>query len=109
VTGKGTVYAGGGQLYRSEDHGKTFHPVTSFKGGTVVGIAIDPANENRVWCSVSTWDGNRAGGIYESTDGCRTWTDITGDIAYTKPLVIRYNPVTRELWAAGPAAFKTPR
>ena len=109
VTGKGTIYAGGGQLYRSDDHGRSFYPVTKFKTGTVVGIAVDPANENRVWCSVSTWDGNRAGGIFESTDGCKTWTEITGDIAYPKPLVVRYNAVTKELWAAGPAAFKTRR
>ena len=76
---------------------------------TVVGIAVDPADENRVWISASTWNGNREGGIYESLDGCRTWTEITGDIAYTKPLVLRYNAATKELWAAGPAAFKTRR
>ena len=75
----------------------------------MVGIAVDPADENRVWISGTTWNGNREGGIYESLDGGRAWTEITGDIAYTKPLVLRYDPATRQLWAAGPAAFRTKR
>ena len=109
VTPKGTIYAGGNQLYRSDDHGKSFRAVTKLSGVTAVGIAVDPADENRVWISASTWDGNKAGGIYESLDGGKTWKDITGDIPYTKPLVVRYNAETKELWAAGPAAFKTKR
>ncbi len=109
VTPKGTIYAGGNQLYRSDDHGKSFRPVSNFKTGTAIGIAVDPANEDRVWCSMSTWDGNANGGVYESTDGCRTWTEITGDIPYVKPLILRYHAPTKELWAAGPAAFKLKR
>ena len=109
VTPKGTIYAGGSQLYRSDDHGKSFRAVTKLSGVTAVGIAVDPADENRVWISASTWDGNQAGGLYESLDGGKTWKDITGDIPYTKPLVVRYNAETKELWAAGPAAFKTKR
>ena len=109
VSAKGTVYAGGNQLYRSDDHGKTFRAVTKLSGVTVVGIACDPANEKRMWISASTWDGNRAGGIYETVDGGKTWADITGDIPYPKPLIVRYNDTTHELWAAGPGAFKTRR
>ena len=109
VTPKGTIYAGGSQLYRSDDHGRSFRAVTKLSGVTAIGIAVDPADENRVWISASTWDGNQAGGLYESLDGGKTWKDITGDIPYTKPLVVRYNAETKELWAAGPAAFKTKR
>lgn len=112
VTKKGTIYAGGGQLWRSDDHGKTFRAVTSFPGATAIGIAVDPANEDRVWVSASTWSGNadsHTTGVFESTDGCKTWTDITGDIGYRKPLILRYNAETKELWAAGPAAFKLKR
>jgi photosystem II stability/assembly factor-like uncharacterized protein len=109
VTPKGTIYAGGSQLWRSDDHGRSFHAVTSLKGVTVTGIAFDPADERRVWISGTTWDGNRAGGIWESTNGGKKWTEITGDIAYTKPLILRYNATTHELWAAGPAAFKIAR
>ncbi|MBR1835936.1 MAG: hypothetical protein IJ783_01485, partial [Kiritimatiellae bacterium] len=109
VTPKGTIYAGGSQLWRSDDHGRTFRPVTSLRGVTVTGIAFDPADERRVWISATTWDGNRAGGLYESVDGCRNWTEITGDIPYSKPLVVRYDPASRQLWAAGPGAFRTRR
>ena len=47
--------------------------------------------------------------VYETTDGCKTWHSITGDIGYRKPIVLRYNATTKELWAAGPAAFKLKR
>ena len=109
VTPKGTIYAGGSQLWRSDDHGRSFRAVTSLSGVTVTGIAFDPADDRRVWISGTTWDGNRAGGIWETTDGGGKWKEITGDIAYTKPLVLRYNAETRELWAAGPAAFRIRR
>jgi len=67
---------------------------------------IDSAPSQGFGGYVST---TREGGIYESLDGGRTWTEITGDIAYTKPLVLRYAPATQQLWVAGPAAFRTKR
>ena len=72
----------------------------------------DPANENRVWIAGTTWSSNSDApntGVYETTDGCKTWHSITGDIGYRKPIVLRYNATTKELWAAGPAAFKLKR
>lgn len=112
VTKKGTIYAGGSQLYRSDDHGKSFRTLTKFNGVTACGIAYDPADENRVWVSATTWSSNadaNVTGVFETTDGGKTWTDITGDIGYRKPIVLRYNEVTKELWAAGPGAFKIKR
>ena len=112
VTKKGTIYAGGSQLWRSDDHGRTFRAVTKLSGVTACGIAYDPADENRVWFSATTWSSNSDApntGVYESTDGCRTWHDVTGDIGYRKPVILRYNATTKELWAAGPGAFKLAR
>ena len=112
VTKKGTIYAGGSQLWRSDDHGRTFRAVTKLSGVTACGIAYDPADENRVWYSATTWSSNSDApntGVYESTDGCRTWHDVTGDIGYRKPVILRYNATTKELWAAGPGAFKLAR
>lgn len=112
VTKSGTVYAGGNQLWRSDDHGRTFRAVTRFKGVTACGIAWDPANENRVWVSATTWatDSDAPNtGIFETEDGCRTWHEITGDIPYRKPLVLRYDELMQELWAAGVGAFKIKR
>ncbi len=112
ATDKGIIYAGGNQLYRSDDHGKSFRVVTNLKGVTICGIAWDPADENRVWIAGTTWSSNSDApntGVYETTDGCKTWHSITGDIGYRKPIVLRYNATTKELWAAGPAAFKLKR
>ena len=112
VTKKGTIYAGGSQLWRSDDHGKSFRAVTKLNGVTACGIAYDPEDENRVWFSATTWSSNADApntGIWETTDGCKTWQEITGDIPYRKPVVLRYNATTKELWAAGPGAYKIKR
>lgn len=107
VTPSGTVYAGGQGLFRSRDRGKTWQRIAETKdGAVVVGIAFDPTDENRIWYSAVTWGESDRGGIFGSNDGGRTWKEITGDIPYKKPLVLRYNPVKRELWAVGVGAFK---
>lgn len=109
VTNDGTVYAGGNDLWQSKDHGTTWKKISNIpdRKGSVVGIAYDPANANRIWFSSATWDGSSNGGIWRSDDGGKTWVDILGDIPYVKPLIIRYNQKTSELWAAGVGAFRT--
>ncbi len=107
VTADGTVYAGANNLWRSTDHGKTWKQLTKLKGRTVVGIATDPEDGRRVWISAVTWGGGDDGGVFRTIDGGATWQEITGDIPYKKPLILRYNPATRDLWAAGVGAFKT--
>lgn len=109
ITPSGTVLAGGGNLWISRDHGKTWTKSTNFSGLNICGIAYDPANENRLWVSAVNWGGSSTGGIYESVDGGKTWTDITGDCGYRRPLVLRYNPDTKQLWAAGVGAFRLQR
>ena len=47
-----------------------------------------------------------AGGVYKTTDGGASWQNITGDLPYVKPLVLRFNSTTNELWAAGVGLFK---
>lgn len=107
ITTSGTIYASGGNLYRSTDHGENFAVAGSFSGGTVLGIAVDPADEQRVWVSVAPWSDDATGGIYETTDGCRTWREISGDIGFIQPRVLRYDPSRHELWAAGNGLFRT--
>lgn len=105
----GLVLAGGKNLWLSRDHGETWSAVTKLNGITVVGIAVDPENEQRMWISAVVWGTASGGAIYESRDGGASWTDITGDIPYNRPLVLRYHPQTHELWAAGVGIFKTNR
>ncbi len=111
VTADGTLYCPGKQLWRSTDHGRTWKQLTTFKnaGWEVIGLADDPADKNRFWFSTSTWDGSSHGGVFETTDGGATWREITEGLPYRKPLLLRYNPETRELWAAGVCLFKCRR
>ena len=108
TTPSGNVFVGGRNLWKSSDRGKTWKRLTNFSPDwVVVGIALDPQDENRMWCSTVTWSDNSQGGIFRSTDGGKKWEEITGDIPYRKPLILRYNSQTKELWAVGVGAFKT--
>lgn len=107
----GTVYCPGKNLWRSADHGKTWKAITAFKQSDrlVVAVETDPADPKRVWCAQTSWDGSSNGGVYETADGGTTWQEITANLPYRKPLVLRYNPAARELWAAGVCLFKCTR
>ena len=107
ISQSGVVYVGAGNFYRSEDQGKTWKKLTNFQDKpTIVGIAIDPANEQRIWISRTTWDSSAQGGVFRTTDGGKTWEDITGDIPILKQQLLRYNPETKELWSGGPGLFR---
>jgi photosystem II stability/assembly factor-like uncharacterized protein len=102
VSADGTVYALGGQIFRSTDHGKSWQPLAKLPvpGSTVVGFDAHPTDPNTLWACANFWGGHaQESGIFKTTDGGKTWTDITGDIPYRHPMVIRYNPETNELWA----------
>lgn len=107
VTPSGVVLVGGKNLWRSDDRGATWTQTTRFTDdATVVGIEVDPTDEGRIWISRTTWGSGTRGGIWRSTDGGANWEEITGDIPYRKPQILRYDPTTRELWAAGSGIFK---
>ena len=70
------VYAGtlAGTIYRSEDGGTTWSPVS---GSTIVtpvsGLALDPQNSAHIWASTS------GQGVFYSPDGGTTWARTTRD------------------------------
>ncbi|HYM25492.1 MAG TPA: hypothetical protein VEU08_19875, partial [Vicinamibacterales bacterium] len=73
-------YAVGG-VFKSENNGTTFEPVFETNGTASIGdIAIHPTNPNIVY--VGTGEANNrqtssfGDGIYKTTDGGRTWTNI---------------------------------
>jgi photosystem II stability/assembly factor-like uncharacterized protein len=99
VTPDGTVYSSGKQLRRSRDHGTTWEVLTDRTDRLdIVGLEVDG---DRIWYSTISWSAGTIGDIYESIDAGKTWTRISLDIPYRSPMVLRYNPQTRQLWAAG--------
>lgn len=76
-------------LYKSVDGGKTFEKIlyVNEKVG-VADIAVDPSNTNTVYAS--TWEfrrtpysfnsGGNGSGIFKSTDGGKTWKELTNGL-----------------------------
>tara|TARA_R100000027_G_scaffold2734_4_gene2672 strand:- start:17180 stop:19837 length:2658 start_codon:yes stop_codon:yes gene_type:complete len=107
ITADGTLYAGGKQLYRSTDQGKTWKTLTKIKDKrSIVGIEVHPEDSNTIWISANVWSHDAVGAIYKSTDGGSTWVDMTGDIPFNHPQILRFNPLTDELWAGYVGLYK---
>lgn len=108
VTKEGVVYCGGNNLWRSTDHGSNWEQLTKFSGlgRSIVGIEVDPRDAKTMWISVVSWDLSANGSVFKTTDGGVTWQDITGNLGYNKPLVLRFNPATNELWSGGVTLHK---
>lgn len=108
VTATGTVYGGSRDLWRSDDHGATWRKLTAFQDGdpVIVGLEVDPQDGDRLWLSRVTWGDGARGGVFRSQDGGKTWQEITADLPCRKPLVLRYDPASRDLWAGGVGLFR---
>ncbi len=107
VTREGVVYASGANLWRSSDHGKSWTKLTTFTNGrAIVALEADPRDSKTLWIAATTWNGSSDGGIYKTVDGGATWQEITGNIQYVKPQILRFNPATNELWAGWVGLYK---
>lgn len=87
-----TVYVGGAQggLWRSLDNGKNWTPLTDDLPSLAIGaVAIDPTNPDVIY--VGTGEPNRSGdsyygaGLFKTTNGGQTWTQIVGPTSTTDP------------------------
>jgi photosystem II stability/assembly factor-like uncharacterized protein len=81
--GKTTVFVGAasGGVWKSPDGGTTFKPVFDKESAQSIGaITIDPSNPKTVWVGTGeSWMRNSVSvgdGIYKSTDGGETWTNM---------------------------------
>jgi photosystem II stability/assembly factor-like uncharacterized protein len=107
VTKDGTIYCPAQNLWRSTDHGNTWKMITDFKDNrTILGLEVDPRDSKTIWISQTTWDGSSNGAVYKTTDGGTSWQDITDNIPNVKPMLLRFNPATEELWAGGVGLYK---
>jgi len=111
VTKDGTLYAGSKQLWRSTDHGTTWEQLTNFPSNSrvICGLETDPRNPKSMWVSHVAMSGSTNpadGAIYRTTDGGVSWKEITGNLPYIAPLILRFNPTTNELWAGGVTLHK---
>jgi photosystem II stability/assembly factor-like uncharacterized protein len=71
-------YGPGSGLYRSTDGGANWQPLTRGLPAERVGrigIAVAPANRNRVYAIVDA----KEGGLYRSDDAGTTWAKVSGD------------------------------
>jgi photosystem II stability/assembly factor-like uncharacterized protein len=93
--GGGSITYGGSGIYRSTDNGATWQNVGLSDSGTIGRLAIDPTNSQHIFAAVAGQLYNHGGerGVYESTDGGSTWTQVlAGDNDTTGAVDIAIDP-----------------
>lgn len=86
--------AAGGGVWRSTDGGASWKPVFDRERvGSIGAVAIDPTNDEIVW--VGTGESNPRNdvsygdGVYKSTDGGQTWTNVgLRDTKYVSRIIV---------------------
>jgi len=65
-------------MYRSNDAGKTFMHIGLENSGTIARIIVHPKDPNIVYVAASglEWTSNKDRGLYQTTDGGKTWKNI---------------------------------
>jgi photosystem II stability/assembly factor-like uncharacterized protein len=68
----------GNGIYRSDDGGKTWTHLGLRDGQQIPALAVDPRNPNRLFAAVQghPYGPNKERGVFRSTDGGKTWSNI---------------------------------
>ena len=104
----------GNGMYKSTDAGKTWIHLGLDDGQQIGGIAIDPANENKVFVAVlgHPYGPNTTRGVYRTNDGGKTWDKVLYKDENTGAIQVSINPknpniIYADLWAGRKAHGKT--
>ncbi|WP_117879715.1 T9SS type A sorting domain-containing protein [Aureibaculum luteum] len=90
-------------LYISHDKGKTFtthsSSQTGISGTNISSIEVHSSNSNIIWLTTTgvsnvsgPSSGHNGGGVYKSTDGGLTFTDISAGLPDESKFVVRHHP-----------------
>ena len=93
--GGGSLTYGGGGIYRSVDVGRTWQLVGLTNSGAIGRLAVDPNNPQHIFAAAAGQLYNHGGerGVYESTDGGSTWTQVlAGDNDTTGAVDLAIDP-----------------
>lgn len=68
-------------VYKSEDGGKSWKHIGLENTSTISRVIIHPKNPNHVYVAASgnEWSNNKERGLYETTDGGKTWKRLIND------------------------------
>ena len=68
-------------VYKSEDGGKSWKHIGLENTSTISRVIIHPSNPNHVYVAASgnEWSNNKERGLYETTDGGKTWKRLIND------------------------------
>lgn len=80
---KNVLYTGYSSLFKSKDKGESWTALSSFPGidgnATLIAIAVAPSDSLRIYAAFANpaWSPDPEHRLYKSSDGGKTWTDIT--------------------------------
>jgi photosystem II stability/assembly factor-like uncharacterized protein len=101
--GGGSITYGGAGVYRSTDGGTTWQQVGLTNSHAIGRLAVDPTNPQHIFAAAAGDLYNPGGerGVYESTDGGSTWTQVlAGDNDTTGAVDLAIDPAIRTAFAA---------
>ncbi len=77
---EGSQFPYPGGLYKSTDGADSWTCINAqLKLGWETGFAVDPADENVIYCAASSGWSNHQGGLYKTTDGGKNWRQVFSD------------------------------
>jgi photosystem II stability/assembly factor-like uncharacterized protein len=98
-----TLYVGtdNGLMWRSDDLGKNWTKLAGVPQRWVNSVVVDPQSANHVWVALSGFrEGSAAASVFESRNGGRTWSDVSGNLPNAPVEMLTYDPVRHRLYAA---------